>query len=99
MRYSLDNPETYIKSNLLGTFKVIDCLREYSVKHFLAASTSSVYGNSLDIPYHETSNTDFPISFYAATKRNGSTTYNYSHLYSIPTTIFRFYSLWAMGKA
>ena len=95
VRYSLDNPETYIKSNLLGTFKVIESLREYKVKHFLAASTSSVYGNSPETPYNEKSNTDFPVSFYASTKKGMEViTHNYSHLYNIPTTIFRFFTVY-----
>ena len=95
MRYSLDNPEKYVESNLLGTFKVIDTLREYKIKHFLAASTSSVYGNLLNVPYNETSNTDFPVSFYATTKKAMEVmSYNYSHLYNIPTTIFRFFTVY-----
>lgn len=95
VRYSLDNPEKYVESNLLGTFKVIDTLREYKIKHFLAASTSSVYGNLLNVPYNETSNTDFPVSFYATTKKAMEVmSYNYSHLYNIPTTIFRFFTVY-----
>ena len=95
VRYSIENPDVYMQSNIIGTFNIIETLKKYKIKHFLVSSTSSVYGNSKDLPFTENSNTDYPVSFYASTKKSMEVlTHNYSHLYKIPTTIFRFFTVY-----
>ena len=99
VRYSLENPRAYITSNLIGTFNIMECAREYSVKHLLMASTSSVYGANT-MPFNEEMKTDTPLTLYAATKKaNESMAHSYSHLWKMPVTMFRFYGLRALGKA
>ena len=93
--YSIENPVSYMESNILGTFKIIEALKKNKIEHFLVASTSSVYGNSEKLPYFENDTTDFPISFYAASKKAVEVlTHSYSHLYNIPTTVFRFFTVY-----
>ncbi len=95
VRYSLEKPDDYLNSNIIGTYKILNALKKTKVKHFLFASTSSVYGDTCDFPYYENSRTDFPISFYAATKKSCEImTHTYSHLYKIPTTVFRFFTVY-----
>jgi UDP-glucuronate 4-epimerase len=94
VRYSVEHPEAYVQSNLIGSFNVLEAARRHRVRHLLAASTSSVYGANTDMPFAETSRTATPLTFYAATK--GATelmAHSYAHLYQIPTTFFRFFSL------
>ena len=95
VRYSIENPMSYIESNLLGTFQILEIARKYKPDHLLIASTSSVYGNNQKTPFHESHNTSKPISFYAATKKSNEVmAHSYSHLYGIPTTIFRFFTVY-----
>ena len=96
VRYSIDFPREYANTNLLGTFNILEISRMMNVKHLLIASTSSVYGNNKDMPFTETQQTDHQMSFYAATKSNEAMAHSYSHIYNIPTTIFRFFTVWAL---
>ena len=91
VRYSLEKPIAYIDSNVIGTFNVIEAARRLNVNHLLLASTSSVYGANVDMPFNETQKTDTPLTIYAATKKaTESMAHSYSHLYDIPTTMFGF---------
>ena len=95
VRYSIDNPMSYVESNLIGTFHILEMARKYKPDHLLMASTSSVYGSNKDMPLHETQKCDTPMSFYAATKKsNEAMAHSYSHLYDIPTTMFRFFTVY-----
>jgi UDP-glucuronate 4-epimerase len=95
VRYSIDEPASYVGANLIGTFNVLELARHYPVKHLLAASTSSVYGANADMPFFETQRTATPLSLYAATK--GATelmAHSYSHLFGTPMTFFRFFTVY-----
>jgi UDP-glucuronate 4-epimerase len=95
VRYSLENPRAYVDSNLVGTFNVMELARRLEVKHFLFASTSSVYGANPDMPFHETERTDHPMTLYAATKKaTEDMAHSYAHLWKIPTTAFRFFTVY-----
>ena len=95
VRYSIENPITYTESNLLGTFNVLEAVRNYDVNHLLAASSSSVYGSNKEMPFKETDKCDSQLSFYAATKKaNEVMCHSYSHLYSIPVTMLRFFTVY-----
>ncbi len=95
VRYSIQEPRTYLESNIVGSFELLEACRQYTPKHLLIASTSSVYGESKDTPYNEDQMTDKPISFYAATKKSvENIAYTYSHLFKIPITIFRFFTVY-----
>ncbi len=95
VRHSINNPTSYVESNLIGTFQILEIARKYKPKHLLIASTSSVYGGNKDIPFHETQKTNTPMSFYAATKlSNEVMAHSYSHLFKIPTTLFRFFTVY-----
>tara|TARA_A100001015_G_scaffold309090_1_gene407887 strand:- start:513 stop:1139 length:627 start_codon:yes stop_codon:yes gene_type:complete len=95
VRYSIQNPKSYVESNLLGTFEILEIARKYKLDHLLMASTSSVYGNNQNYPLHEKHKCDTPISFYAATKiSNEVMAHSYSHLYEIPITMFRFFTVY-----
>jgi len=95
VRYSIDNPDVYIQSNIIGFFNVLEVCRHYPVKHLLFASSSSVYGNNTKVPFSETDNVDHPISLYAATKKsNELLAHAYSHLYHIPVTGLRFFTVY-----
>ena len=95
VRYSLENPRAYIDSNLTGTFNVMEGVRESAPRHFLAASTSSVYGANTEMPFGETDRTDHPITLYAATKKaNEAMLHSYAHLWNLPTTAFRFFTVY-----
>jgi UDP-glucuronate 4-epimerase len=95
VRYSLTNPEAYGASNLVGTLNLLEAARGKPPKHLLFASSSSVYGGNRETPFHETDATDFPMSLYAATKRAGEAmTHSYAHLFSIPTSCFRFFTVY-----
>lgn len=95
VRYSLDHPHTYIQSNLVGFANLLECCRNYKIKHLLYASSSSVYGDNTDTPYSERDRVDHPISLYAATKKaNEEMAYTYSHLYNLPTTGMRFFTVY-----
>jgi UDP-glucuronate 4-epimerase len=95
VRYSLENPRAYINSNIIGTFNVMELARKHRVKHLLMASTSSVYGANTEIPFTETEKTDTQLTIYAATKKsNESMAHSYAHLWKIPITMFRFFTVY-----
>jgi UDP-glucuronate 4-epimerase len=95
VRYSLENPRAYVDSNLVGTFNLLELMRREPPKHFLFGSTSSVYGANDKMPFAETDRTDFPITLYAATKKSGELmAHSYAHLFSIPTTAIRFFTVY-----
>lgn len=95
VRYSLKNPRAYIDANLVGTFNVMEMVRLYPVRHFMLASTSSVYGANDKSPSVETDRTDHPLTLYAATKKSTELmAHCYSHLFGAPTTAFRFFSVY-----
>ena len=95
VRYSLENPEAYVDSNLVGTFNLLEAARTVSPRHLLIASTSSVYGGNEDIPFREVDRTDFPVSLYAATKKaSEAMSHSYAHIYAMPTTCFRFFTVY-----
>jgi len=95
VRNSLENPEAYINSNILGFFNILECCKNSKVKSFLYASSSSVYGGNTKIPYSENDSVNHPISLYAATKRtNELMAHTYSHLYGIRCTGMRFFTVY-----
>ncbi len=95
VRYSIENPESYVDSNLVGTFRLLEAARAYPPAHMLLASTSSAYGASVEMPYSETQKADWQMSFYAATKKaNEAMAHSYAHLYNLPTTMFRFFTVY-----
>ena len=95
VRYSLENPEAYIDSNVVGFLNILECCRHYNVKHLVYASSSSVYGLNTKIPFETSDNVDHPISLYAATKKsNELMAHTYSHLYGFPTTGLRFFTVY-----
>jgi len=95
VRYSLENPEAYIDSNIVGFLNILECCRHYKIKHLVYASSSSVYGLNTKIPFETTDNVDQPISLYAATKKsNELMAHTYSHLYKFPTTGLRFFTVY-----
>ncbi|MFY0690826.1 MAG: NAD-dependent epimerase/dehydratase family protein [Paracoccaceae bacterium] len=95
VRWSLENPRAYHDSNLLGTFNLLEAVRATPCAHLLLASTSSVYGASREMPYAEVQKADAQMSFYAATKKaNEAMAHSYAHLYGIPTTLFRFFTVY-----
>ena len=95
VRYSIDNPDAYISSNVIGFYNVLECCRHHKVEHLLYASSSSVYGNQQKTPFSTTDNVDHPISLYAATKKtNELMAFTYSHLYKIPATGLRFFTVY-----
>ncbi|MGV3575262.1 MAG: NAD-dependent epimerase/dehydratase family protein [Devosia sp.] len=95
VRYSIDAPRTYLDSNLTGTFNLLEVLRQTGTQHLLFASTSSVYGGNETVPFGETDRTDFPVSLYAATKKAGEAmSHAYAHLFGLPTTCFRFFTVY-----
>ena len=95
VRYSLENPRAYIDSNITGTFNLMEATRNAQVDHLLMASTSSVYGGNTEMPFQETQNTELPLTLYAATKKaNEAMAHSYAHLWQIPTTMFRFFTVY-----
>ncbi|MDP4575564.1 NAD-dependent epimerase/dehydratase family protein [Qipengyuania sp. G39] len=95
VRYSIENPRTYIESNLLGTFELLEAARAHPPQHMLLASTSSAYGANTDMPYRETMKADHQMSFYAATKKaNEAMAHSYAHLFDLPVTMFRFFTVY-----
>ena len=95
VRYSIENPDAYIQSNIIGFQNIIECCRNYGVKNLSYASSSSVYGGNENLPFSENDAVDSPISLYAATKKsNELVAYTYSHLYGIPTTGLRFFTVY-----
>lgn len=100
VRYSIENPRSYVDSNLVGFFNVLEACRHHPVKHLVYASSSSVYGGNEKVPFSESDRVDAPVSLYAATKKsNELMAYAYSKLYSIPSTGLRFFTVYGpMGR-
>jgi UDP-glucuronate 4-epimerase len=95
VRYSLENPRAYCDANLVGGFNVLEAARITAPKHFLFASTSSVYGANVEMPFRETDRTDHPLTLYAATKKAAEDmAHSYAHLWKLPTTAFRFFTVY-----
>ncbi|MHA6265728.1 GDP-mannose 4,6-dehydratase [Aliiroseovarius sp. CAU 1755] len=95
VRYSLENPRAYLDSNVIGTFNVMEAARRHKVDHLLMASTSSVYGANDHMPFTETEKADTQLTIYAATKKaNESMAHSYAHLWNLPTTMFRFFTVY-----
>jgi UDP-glucuronate 4-epimerase len=95
VRHSLENPRAYINSNIVGTFNVMECARTLGVDHLLMASTSSAYGANEQMPFVETEKADTQLTIYAATKKAGeSMGHSYAHLWNLPTTMFRFFTVY-----
>lgn len=95
VRYSIENPQVYIESNVVGFFNILEACRHHPVKHLVYASSSSVYGNQEKTPFSTTDDVSRPISLYAATKKtNELMAYTYSHLYGIPATGLRFFTVY-----
>lgn len=100
VRYSLEKPDVYIQSNVIGFFNILEACRNYPVEHLVYASSSSVYGANKKVPFAETDFVDCPVSLYAATKKaNELMAYTYSHVYKIPVTGLRFFTVYGpMGR-
>jgi UDP-glucuronate 4-epimerase len=95
VRYSIENPDAYIQSNIVGFLTILECARYNNIKHLVYASSSSVYGANAKIPFSEEDKVDTPVSLYAATKKsNELMAHTYSHLYKIPTTGLRFFTVY-----
>ena len=95
VRYSLENPRAYIDANIVGTFNIMEAARAVPVKHLLMASTSSAYGANTEMPFSETQKADTQLTIYAATKKaNESMGHSYAHIYDLPTTMFRFFTVY-----
>ena len=94
VRYSMEEPRSYVNANIIGTFNLLEALRAHPVQHLLMASTSSVYGAN-PTPFAESDRTDHPLSFYAATKRaTESMAHSYAHLWKQPTSVLRFFTVY-----
>ncbi len=95
VRYSIKHPEAYIQSNIVGFFNILESCRHHAVQHLVFASSSSVYGDNQQVPFRVEDPTDAPISFYAATKKsNELMAHTYSHLFQLPTTGLRFFTVY-----
>ena len=95
VRHSIDQPRAYLTSNIAGTFELLEAARAVPPRHMLLASTSSVYGPNERMPWRETDRTDQPMSFYAATKKaTEAMAHAYAHLYDLPVTMFRFFTVY-----
>ena len=95
VRHSIEHPRSFLESNIIGTFEILEAAKECPPHHLLLASTSSVYGANKEIPYIETEKTDHQMSFYAASKKSTeSMAHSYSHLFNLPITVFRFFTVY-----
>lgn len=95
VRYSIENPHAYVLSNMVGFANMLECCRRHKIKHLIYASSSSVYGQNDDKPFREDDNVDYPVSFYAATKKsNELMAHTYSHLFQLPTTGVRLFTVY-----
>jgi UDP-glucuronate 4-epimerase len=95
VRYSIDNPSAYMQSNIIGFHNILECCRKYPIRHLVYASSSSVYGSNSKIPFSTEDRTDYPVSFYAATKKSNEVmAYSYSKLYDISSTGLRFFTVY-----
>ena len=95
VRYSIENPRAYLESNIVGTFELLEAARAFPPDHMLLASTSSAYGANEKMPYKENDKADHQMSFYAATKKSTeSMAHSYAHLFNLPVTMFRFFTVY-----
>ena len=95
VRYCIEHPRAYVDANLIGTFNIIEAARHHKLVHLLMASTSSVYGANTEMPFRENDKADTPLTLYAATKKATELmSHSYSHIWDIPTTMFRFFSVY-----
>jgi len=95
VRWSIENPRAYVEANLIGAFNLLEAVRAHPPEHLLMASTSSVFGANTQMPYAETHAADHQMSFYAATKKsNEAMAHSYAHLYGLPVTMFRFFTVY-----
>lgn len=95
VRYSIENPRSYLESNIIGTFEILEAARAHPPQHMLLASTSSAFGANTRMPYKETDRADHQMSFYAATKKSTeSMAHSYAHLFDLPITMFRFFTVY-----
>ena len=95
VRYSIENPRSYLEANIVGTFEILEAARAYPPQHMLLASTSSAYGANTQMPYTETDKADHQVSFYAATKKaTENMAHSYAHLFGLPITMFRFFTVY-----
>ncbi|MQW88446.1 NAD-dependent epimerase [Sinorhizobium saheli] len=95
VRYSLENPKAYVDSNLVGSWNILDLARTIAPKHLMLASTSSIYGANEKVPFAEADRADEPMTLYAATKKSMELmAHSYAHLYKVPTTAFRFFTVY-----
>jgi UDP-glucuronate 4-epimerase len=95
VRYSLENPKAYLSSNIEGSWNILELAKEAGIGHLMLASTSSIYGANPSVPFRETDRTDEPLTFYAASKKSMELmAHSYSHLYKIPVTAFRFFTVY-----
>ncbi len=95
VRYSIENPHAYIQSNIVGFTNILECCRHHKIKHLIYASSSSVYGMNSKIPFTESDDTDHPVSIYAATKKSDELlAHSYSHLFHLPTTGVRLFTVY-----
>ncbi|MFU1684365.1 NAD-dependent epimerase/dehydratase family protein [Phaeobacter piscinae] len=100
VRHSIDAPRDYLEANLIGTFELLEAARAHPPAHMLIASTSSAYGANTQMPFDERQQADHQMSFYAATKKAGETmAHSYAHLYGLPTTMFRFFTVYGPWPA
>ena len=95
VRYSIVNPHAYVDSNIQGFMNILECCRNHNIGHLVYASSSSIYGENGQLPFNENHNVDHPVSLYAATKKaNELMAHSYSHLYGVPTTGLRFFTVY-----
>lgn len=95
VRYSIENPDVYIASNIVGYYNILEACRKFPIKHLVHASSSSIYGENEKMPFSEEDITDEPISLYAATKKSNELIgHSYSHLYNVPITNIRFFTVY-----
>ncbi len=95
VRYSLENPHAYLSSNVTGSFNVIELAERHKVQHLMLASTSSIYGANPSVPFRERDRADEPLTIYAATKKSMELiAHSHAHLYKLPTTVFRFFTVY-----
>jgi UDP-glucuronate 4-epimerase len=95
VRYSIENPRSYLNGNIVGTFELLEAARAYPPQHMLLASTSSAFGANTKMPYSETDKADHQMSFYAATKKaTENMAHSYAHLFDLPITMFRFFTVY-----
>ncbi|NKM88432.1 NAD-dependent epimerase/dehydratase family protein [Rhizobium laguerreae] len=95
VRYSLENPEAYLRSNVEGSWNIMEIARRVEIRHLMLASTSSIYGANATVPFRETDRADEPLTIYAATKKSMELmAHSYAHLHKIPTTAFRFFTVY-----